>query len=846
MIPFPNLDDRAFADLVAEARERIERTCPAWTDSSPNDPGMVLVELFAHLTEVLLFRLNRVPEKVHIALLDLLGVTLDPPSAARVTLEITAEEGRTTAVEIPAGTAVSTAAGGSEGPIFRTLAPVRLDAAGDSVSVEAIDAEWVAAERVGVGTGRPGQLVSVARAPMVVGPPPSGGASGGVGAERVVVAVATDGSGDLRLGQQSFELWHEVDEFGPGSPERCFVVDLASGLIQFAGAEDRVASAVRVPEQGRQIVAWYWTGGGPDGNVDPHTLVRFVSSFPKVSVTNPSAALGGRAIETVASARRRAAAEIHSTDVCVTRRDYERAACRTPGVARARAMTRAAVWQHAAPGEVEVVLVPAIEGDRAIDTALLHQHQDDAVRGAVHAALLEREPLGSSTAVTWANVRTVSARVVMRVRPEEDADAVRERVVDRLYGTITPLRTAYSEEGWSFGRDLYASDIYDIVLAEPAVSHVERVRLVVDNVPASDVTSIARDGYQEHTWFVAAGDGIFRTRDDGESWEALRLFEGDAVTCVETHPGRDVDRGGAARRGLVAAVRRGRDEEGNTTSTLMISRDLGESWTPTVGAGYEITDLAWLDDGPQPQLLLATERGLFRAGLEAGVPAVPISVDAEQPELGFFAVTAYRRANGTVEVAVASMGRGVYGSVAGGASGTFEQWELGHDARVLESQYVGNATYLWAGAVRGGDDVAPFRMNRDDASPIFRQITEGWTGEGCTALAFGDGVVAGSYSAGTLRLVRGDAGDRWARAGIDNGLPIRDQEGFLLEPIRSLAMHGSMVLAGTSRGVYRQDTAEERFDAAATEEFTDSVSLPDGWLFCSGQHDVEVSAWTQR
>jgi hypothetical protein len=846
MIPFPNLDDRTFADLVAESRERIERTCPSWTDTSPNDPGMVLVETFAHLTEVLLFRLNKVPDKVHIALLDLLGVRLDPPSAARVTLEVVAEEGRTSPIDIPAGAAVSTIAGGAEGPVFRTLEPVRLETAGDSASVEAIDAEWVAAERVGVGSGRPGQLVHVARPPMVVGPPPSGQSSGTIDAERIVVAVATDGPGDLRLGQQDFELWEEVAEFGPESPERSFVVDMASGLIQFAGAEDRAASAIRVPEQGRAMVAWYWTGGGPDGNVDPHTLVRFVSSFPKVSVTNPSAALGGRAMETVASARRRAAAAIHSVDACVTRRDYERAACRTPGVARARAMTRAAVWQHAQPGEVEVVLVPAIEGDRAIDTALLHQHQDDSVRAAVETVLHERQPLGSSTAVSWANVRTVSARVVMRVRPEEDAEAVRSRVVDRLYGTITPLRTTYSDEGWTFGRDLYASDIYDIVLAEPAVSHVERVRLVVDNVPARDVASIARDGYQSNTWFVAAADGIFRTRDDGQSWEALRVFEGDEIRCVETHPGHDVDRGGAARRGLVAAVRTSRAEDGGRASTLMVSRDLGESWTDVVRAGYEITDLAWLDDGPQPQLLLATEQGLFRAGIEAGVPAVPISVDAEQPELGFFAVAAYRRANGKVEVAVATMGRGVYGSTAAGESGTFESWELPQDVRVLEAQYDGNATYLWAGAVRGTDDVAPFRMNRDDASPMFRQVAEGWTGEGCTALAFDDGVVAGSYSAGTLRLARGETGERWERGGIDNGLPIRDEEGFLLEPVRSLAMHGSMVLAGTDRGVFRQDTSDERFVAAATEEFTDSVSLPDGWLFCSGQHDVEVASWTPR
>jgi hypothetical protein len=58
-----NLDDRSYEDLVAEARSLIPSLAPEWTDWNPSDPGITLVELFAWLTEMLLYRANRLPEK---------------------------------------------------------------------------------------------------------------------------------------------------------------------------------------------------------------------------------------------------------------------------------------------------------------------------------------------------------------------------------------------------------------------------------------------------------------------------------------------------------------------------------------------------------------------------------------------------------------------------------------------------------------------------------------------------------------------------------------------------------------------------------------------------------------
>jgi hypothetical protein len=71
-LPLPNLDDRTYADLLEEARALIPSLYPAWTDHNPTDPGIILIELFAWLTEMAIYHLNRVPDASYIAFLRLL------------------------------------------------------------------------------------------------------------------------------------------------------------------------------------------------------------------------------------------------------------------------------------------------------------------------------------------------------------------------------------------------------------------------------------------------------------------------------------------------------------------------------------------------------------------------------------------------------------------------------------------------------------------------------------------------------------------------------------------------------------------------------------------------------
>ena len=82
-LPLPNLDDRRFEDLAAEAQERVLRQLPDLAQITPGDPAFVITDLFAWMTETILYRANLIPERQRMAFLNLLQLPLQPAQAAR-------------------------------------------------------------------------------------------------------------------------------------------------------------------------------------------------------------------------------------------------------------------------------------------------------------------------------------------------------------------------------------------------------------------------------------------------------------------------------------------------------------------------------------------------------------------------------------------------------------------------------------------------------------------------------------------------------------------------------------------------------------------------------------------
>lgn len=116
----PILDDRTFQELVDEAKKRIPRYSKEWTDHNVSDPGVTLIELFAWLTDVILYRLNRVPDRHYIKFMEMLGITLREPVPARAPVTFWLSAPQETAVTIPAGTEVASTQTETEGSIVFT------------------------------------------------------------------------------------------------------------------------------------------------------------------------------------------------------------------------------------------------------------------------------------------------------------------------------------------------------------------------------------------------------------------------------------------------------------------------------------------------------------------------------------------------------------------------------------------------------------------------------------------------------------------------------------------------------------------------------------------------------
>lgn len=76
-LPIPNLDDRNFEDLMKEARSLIPTYNKEWTNYNPSDPGITLLELFAWLSEMVIYRVNRVPDENYRKFLKLIGIELE-------------------------------------------------------------------------------------------------------------------------------------------------------------------------------------------------------------------------------------------------------------------------------------------------------------------------------------------------------------------------------------------------------------------------------------------------------------------------------------------------------------------------------------------------------------------------------------------------------------------------------------------------------------------------------------------------------------------------------------------------------------------------------------------------
>lgn len=878
-IPVPNLDDRNFADLVAAARERIRQVDPEWTDLSVHDPGIVILEAFAFVTETLLYRVNRVPEKLYAVFLNLIGTSLHPPSTAETLLEFSRATPGTDEIQIPRGTQVGCPAGvpGAPQPVFTTTAAAVIASGSANVLVPAADVTLYDAVRIGVGTGRPGQNFEIPNAPVV------SGAGLAVAIEVPEGTRLASGAAVLVEGKR-FRYCREVEAFADAEPgEAAVKIDRSAGVAMFPWWDEADAGSpgLIVPAPGAEVRAWYRAGGGERGNVAAGQLTVLRTAVAGVRVANPEPATGGRDGESVENALRRAPQDFQARERAVTVRDYEVLATRHGGVARARAFTRKDLWGFARPGEVEVVLVPFVPGHGSagsgsagsgqadpnpvpVQAEDLQAHARDQVRTEVESYLRRRSTVGAEPVVRWGLYKQVLVDARIVVRSDEDTEAVKARIIGRLSAAISPLTAGGTGYGSGFGRPLRVSNLYRAMEeSEPGVQYVDRVRLEVDKVPDSDAVGLVQADGQALTWFVAQQGTLFRTTNAADGWEACAEFgevagSGEPSETIRSiapfRPPASGRQGPENHPGMVAVATATADG-----SRIYISEDLGESWRRAAELGFGVVDLCWVDRQGTPVLLVAGEHGLYELPMGAGAVPVQNLVDAAQPDRGFYAVEAFVDVRGRTAVVVAAQASaGIWLSPEAGAAGSFTQIKAaGEDIRCMAIQYDGGSTHIWLGrSTPEGNGTGCLRLKIDELARTqlealagsWEEYRAGWTGGSCWGVhVAGNATYAATQSGGVLRLQLGEASAQWSVPDVNCGLPLRDRTRF--EPVRSVSgavltdtSDGgtTVILAAGPKGVFRSTDLTGSWQSCSRRVVEDVVTLPETWLFCSGQHRIEV------
>lgn len=122
-MPLPDLqlDDRGYFDLVTELRRRIPAYTPEWTDFNESDPGIALIELFSWLADILIYRINQIPDRAYVKFLQMIGITLKLPAPAQAYLTFTlTSKDLPNPVKVGGGTRVGLANASGSPVIFET------------------------------------------------------------------------------------------------------------------------------------------------------------------------------------------------------------------------------------------------------------------------------------------------------------------------------------------------------------------------------------------------------------------------------------------------------------------------------------------------------------------------------------------------------------------------------------------------------------------------------------------------------------------------------------------------------------------------------------------------------
>lgn len=276
--------------------------------------------------------------------------------------------------------------------------------------------------------------------------------------------------------------WIRVEDFSRSTrADRHFTLDESKHKLTFGdGEKGRTLTA------GAVVLASYETTGGyvtgiegiavnqvlatahnqalfKNKGIDPEAVLN------SLRVANPAMVKNGQNTEPLTRAIGRAKEIMQAPTRAVTLDDYESLVLSMPGVNISR--VKAVANFHSsfvcmkAPGVITVVIVP--------DMPVPQPFPDIRLRNVVRAYLARRRIVGTRIEVAGPTYREVSVFAKAKARTGASIVAVRDRIE-------TAINTFLDPQKWPFGRDVYRSEVLQIIDQTEGVDYVEDMELAAD------------------------------------------------------------------------------------------------------------------------------------------------------------------------------------------------------------------------------------------------------------------------------------------------------------------------------------------------------------------------------
>ena len=466
---YSNKDYASLREAMLEiAKERL----PEWTDHSANDMGVVLLELYAQMSDMMLYSQERmgaesylntaVERRSIINLLRLIGYELRPHRSASADLTLLFASDATGIITLETGTEFQTSAASTGEPVNYqylrdsldinvTTLPIFQDEEGETffrlerLPVVQVDAT-VSDEIIGSSNGSAGQRFALRQSPII---------------DDQLVVTLNEGS--------SLESWQlQTNLLASLTQDKHYIVrrDDVTVFVEFGDGRHG-----KIPARGRNnITASYRVGGGIKGNVAALTISKAVTSVDFLEkVFNQNPATGGADAESSETAVQRGPNLFRSMRRAVTAEDYEAHALEF-GLAKARA--RAIAWNR-----IEIFVAP-IGGGQPTDTLKedLRKYYEDKRMMSTSIDILDPDYVNVCIAGTL----------------EIDAYHFTEQIQQKVSDAVTGL---LAFESVDFQFRFHLSKIYE------AIENIEGVNSVHVTRLALDVTgTLPENGFLQFDW----------------------------------------------------------------------------------------------------------------------------------------------------------------------------------------------------------------------------------------------------------------------------------------------------------------------------------------------------------